>query len=128
MTRRITILSLGLAALIAAGTATAKPVPTKPGPAKPTAAANRVEISITRRGFAPDHIEIKQGEPVVLAFTRKTDATCAKTIVVDLGGGKRVQKDLPLDQTVEISAKFGKTGELTYSCGMDMIHGVMTVN
>ncbi len=108
-------LSLILGTLAFAGTATAD--------AKPA----RVEISITPKGFSPDHVTVKKDQPVVLAFTRKTDKTCAKAVVLDLGDGKKVTKDLPLDKTVEISATFAKTGELGYACGMDMVHGVLTV-
>jgi plastocyanin domain-containing protein len=109
------ILTAILASLALAGTAAADGKPT------------RVEISITPKGFDPDHVTVKKDQPVVLAFTRKTDKTCAKAVVVDLGGGKKITKDLPLDKTVEISATFTKTGELGYACGMDMVHGVMTV-
>lgn len=117
MNPRSIVLSAILAVFVAAAPAVAKPAP----------AANRVEISVTRKGFSPDHVTVKKDQPVVLAFKRTTDATCAKAVVVEIGDGKKIQKDLPLDQTVEISATFAKAGELTYACGMDMVHGVMTV-
>jgi plastocyanin domain-containing protein len=117
MSIRTTVFSLIAASLAVTGIASAD--------AKAPAA--RVEIAITPKGFSPDHITIKKDQATVLAFTRKTDATCAKAIVVDLGGGKKVTKDLPLGQTVEISATFTKSGDLSYACGMDMLHGVMTV-
>jgi plastocyanin domain-containing protein len=87
----------------------------------------RADISITRHGFEPDHVAVKKGEEITLAFTRKTDSTCAKKVVVELGDGKSVTKDLPLDTTVEVRATFAKTGELRYACGMDMLHGTLTV-
>ena len=87
----------------------------------------RVAITITSKGFDPAHVTVKKDQPIVLAFTRKTDATCAKSVVVDLGAGKKVTKDLPLDKTVEITATFAKAGDLGYACGMDMVHGVLTV-
>ncbi|MCE9580344.1 MAG: cupredoxin domain-containing protein [Deltaproteobacteria bacterium] len=123
----------------------ARPVPTKPAPAKPAPipppppppmpvpapparpASTRVEIIVTPRGFEPARIVIKRGQPMVLAFTRKTEATCAKSVVIDMGDGTKVTKDLPLDQTVEIAATFAKAGELRYACGMDMVHGVLVV-
>jgi plastocyanin domain-containing protein len=108
----------------AAGTAS---VTAQPAPAKPAPAANRVEITVTRQGFTPDHITVKKDQAVILAFTRKTDATCAKAVIVDLGDGKKIEKALPLDEKVEINATFTKAGELTYACGMDMVHGVMTI-
>ena len=95
-----------------------------------TAAADpqRADISITRRGFEPDHVAVKKGEAITLAFTRKTDSTCAKQVVVELGDGNSIKKDLPLDQTVEVRATFAKTGELRYACGMDMVHGTLSVH
>ena len=90
-------------------------------------APQHVAIAITRQGFAPDHVTVHKDQPTTLAFTRKTDATCAKSIVVDVGDGKTVSKPLPLDQTVEVTATFHKTGELHYACGMDMLHGTLAV-
>ena len=90
-------------------------------------APKRVAIAITRQGFEPDRIAIAKDQELALAFTRKTDATCAKEVVIDLGDGKKITKQLPLDQTVEVRAVFHKTGELRYACAMDMVHGVFVV-
>ncbi|MGN6107522.1 MAG: cupredoxin domain-containing protein [Kofleriaceae bacterium] len=90
---------------------------------KPT----RVELTVTAKGFEPDKIKVAVGEPLTLVFTRKTDKTCAKNVVVQLGDGKTIKKDLPLDKPVEISATFTKSGELRYACSMDMISGVIAV-
>ena len=116
MTIRTAALSI-IVGVVTAASATAKPAPP----------VSRVEITVDRKGFTPDHITVAKAQAVVLAFTRKTDATCAKAVVVELGDGKKVEKDLPLGQTVEISATFAKAGELSYTCGMDMVHGVLTV-
>lgn len=87
----------------------------------------RYEIAVTERGFEPDDVSVPGGKPVTLVFSRKTDKTCAKDIVLDLGDGKKIEKDLPLNQPVEIAMTFPKAGELAYACGMDMIHGTITV-
>ena len=94
--------------------------------AKP-AASKRIEISVTSRGFEPGKIQVPAGQPVNLVFTRKTDRTCAKRVVIQLGDGKKVEKDLPLDTAVEILVTFAKKGELAYACAMDMITGVILV-
>jgi plastocyanin domain-containing protein len=91
------------------------------------AAARHIDISVTEKGFAPDAIKVKKGEHVTLAFTRKTDKTCAKKVIVQLGDGQKVEKKLPLNETVIIEATFAKAGELRYGCSMDMITGVITV-
>lgn len=95
--------------------------------AKPAAKARTVDIQITKSGFEPGGITVDKGEPVKLVFTRKTDETCAKKVVVHLGDGKKVEKALPLDQAVVVEGTFTSTGTLRYACGMDMIKGVVTV-
>jgi plastocyanin len=97
------------------------------GPVAADAPASRLEISVTRKGFAPDRLKVKKGEAVTLAFTRTTDATCAKSVIVQVGDGKKIEKELPLNKTVEIPVTFVKTGELTYACSMDMVRGIVLV-
>ena len=109
------LFSIGLVLSLASGVGVAEPAP------------RRIPINITKQGFAPDRVTIHKDEAIVLAFTRKTDATCAKEIAVDLGDGKKVTKAVPLDETVEIPVTFHKTGELQYACAMDMVHGVVAV-
>lgn len=88
---------------------------------------NRIEIAVVEEGFEPAHVTVPQGEPVALVFTRKTETTCAKQVVVDLGDGKKVKKELPLNQPVTIVATFRRAGELGYACGMNMETGVIEV-
>lgn len=97
----------------------------KKAPPKPT--TDRFEIAVTENGFEPADVAVPSGKPVTLVFDRKTDKTCAKQVVLDLGDGKPVTKDLPLDQPVEVAATFPKAGKLTYACGMDMFHGTIVV-
>jgi plastocyanin domain-containing protein len=86
-----------------------------------------VDITITKHGFEPDHIAVVKDREVELAFTRKTDATCAKQVVIELGDGTKITKDLPLDKPVAVRATFRKSGELHYACSMDMVRGVVVV-
>lgn len=94
---------------------------------KPAPSPRRIAISLTEDGFKPDAITVEKARPVVLVFTRKTDNTCAKEIVVELGGDKKVEKKLPLDKPVEIAATFARSGKLSYGCGMNMVSGVISV-
>ena len=65
--------------------------------------------------------------PVTLVFTRKTDATCAKTIVLTKDDGTTIERALPLDKPVELAVTFPKPGNLTYACSMNMVKGVIVV-
>jgi plastocyanin domain-containing protein len=101
-------------------------------PAKETAAATakkgeKVEISVTDKGFEPDKVMVKKGESVELVFTRKTDKTCIKEVVLDTGAPKKIQKALPLNKPVTIKTKFAKAGSLSYACKMNMFSGTVTV-
>ncbi len=104
-----------------------KPTP-QPAAAPAVAATPRqLDIVVTEKGFEPDQLTVKKGEAVQLAFTRKTDKTCAKQVVLQLGDGKKIEKPLPLDETVLIGATFAQGGQLRYACAMDMFAGVITV-
>ena len=110
-----------LFALALAGTASADTAKSKaPDPA-------RIEITVTKRGFEPENISVPANKLVTLVFTRKTEATCAKTVVVKLGGDKKVEAVLPLDKAVEVPVRFAQAGKLTYACTMDMIKGTILV-
>jgi plastocyanin domain-containing protein len=87
--------------------------------------ANRVEMTVTDKGFEPQNIRVKKGEPVTLIITRKTDTTCATEIVID---EHKVNAKLPLNQPVTVSFTPQKSGKLKYGCAMQkMIGGVITV-
>lgn len=88
-------------------------------------AAGEIAMSVTEAGFEPDHLSVKRGQPVRLVITRKTDATCAKEIVVDEYG---VNAKLPLNEPVRVTFTPTKSGTLKYGCGMNkMVSGVLTI-
>ena len=99
-----------------------KPDPTASAPTD----SSRVAIAVTENGFEPAKVAVKKGVATTLVFTRKTDATCAKAVVIPVGDQK-ITKDLPLNQPVEIAVTFPQAGDIQYACGMDMVHGVVTV-
>jgi plastocyanin domain-containing protein len=87
----------------------------------------RIEIAVTSKGFDPGTIAIKKGEPVALVFTRTTESSCMKEVIVNTDGGKAIQKELPLNKAVTIPVTFKSSGELAYTCGMKMATGTITV-
>jgi hypothetical protein len=94
----------------------------EPGPA----GARRVRIVVTEAGFEPAHVTVPVDTPVVLELERTTDATCATEIVLEIDGA-RITRALPLGQIVELPVRFTTRGVVGYACGMDMIHGTITV-
>ena len=87
----------------------------------------RIAVAVTKRGFDPDAITVPAKQPVTLVFTRKTDETCTKSVVITLDDGKTLERVLPLDKPVEITVTFPKTGVLGYACTMGMSKGTIVV-
>lgn len=82
--------------------------------------ATVVEVAVTENGFEPAEINVKAGTPVTLKITRKTDATCAKSVDIP---SKKMKKDLPLNKAVTIELGKLTNGELKFACSMDMFTG-----
>lgn len=114
-----TVASMALVAALAVTVAGAE------GDKKPS--PRRIDISVTEAGFEPTKIAVKRDEEVTLAFTRKTDKTCAKEVVVHVNEKDKVEKQLPLNEVVPVTVTFLKSGELRYECGMGMFSGVIVV-
>lgn len=114
------LLSVFLTTAVAACTTSVDASPSKPGTA-------RVEIAVTEKGFEPENLAVKKGVPTTLVFTRKTDKTCAKEVVLHVSKTKTIKKELPLGKPVEIAATFPEAGKLSYACGMNMITGEVIV-
>jgi plastocyanin len=94
---------------------------------KPEPTRGPIVITVTETGFQPDKITVKKGEPVTFAFTRTTDRTCAKEVVMQVSPTEKIEKPLPLNERVEVTTTFPNSGEVKYACGMNMFSGVVTV-
>ncbi|MFA6107872.1 MAG: cupredoxin domain-containing protein [Candidatus Latescibacterota bacterium] len=128
MSRPSITLSVLLAALLGTITACGRDSQPEPSRAQPAAvkiqATQMVEMAVTSEGFVPAEVTVKAGQPVMLMVTRKTDKTCATSIVIkDFG----INRPLPLNQAVEITFTPTKPGRFRYACAMDMVSGVLVV-
>jgi plastocyanin domain-containing protein len=61
-----------------------------------------------------------RGAKVALVFTRRTNQTCAAEVAIPT---LKLKKPLPLNTPVTIEYMADKTGEVAFTCGMDMIRG-----
>lgn len=90
---------------------------------EPPPQPKRIEIAITAEGFSPATVTAEPNVAVELVFTRTTDNTCAKEVVVpDL----KVKKPLPLKEPVSIVFTPAKK-EVGFACGMNMLKGKLVI-
>ena len=79
---------------------------------------------IVKGGYSPDVIVVKQGAPVKLDFYRDETASCSEEIVF---GDFGIARHLPAFQTTAIEFTPEKSGEFTFTCGMNMMRGKLVV-
>ncbi|MGE6760669.1 cupredoxin domain-containing protein [Corallococcus interemptor] len=73
-----------------------------------------LELSVTEKGFEPSSVQLlKKDEPVTLLVTRRTEATCATSLVLAEYG---IDAKLPLNTLVEIAFTPRQSGVLQYGC------------
>ena len=83
-----------------------------------------VRIVLSEKGYDPPSIKLRRDVLARLIFTRKVEATCGTEIEFpDLG----IRRQLPLNQPVAIEFTPQKSGEFTFTCGMDMLKGKLIV-
>jgi hypothetical protein len=95
-----------------------------PPPSNLGSSEGRVAITVDGEGFHPNRIAAHPGQPITLALTRTTNETCANQIVIASLG---VTKDLPLNETVEVTVTPAEKGEIAFACGMNMLKGSIVV-
>jgi plastocyanin domain-containing protein len=83
------------------------------------------EINVTvKGGYSPDVIVVREGLPVRLNFYRDETASCSEQVVF---GDFGIARDLPPFKTTSIEFTPKKTGEFTFTCGMNMLRGKLIV-
>lgn len=83
----------------------------------PPAGKTIVAVTADDKGFTPSAVDVKQGEPTAIGFTRTSDDTCATEVVfpeLDL------KKSLPKDKTVYVVVPTDTARTYTFTCGMGM--------
>ncbi|MDP9279439.1 MAG: cupredoxin domain-containing protein [Gemmatimonadota bacterium] len=79
---------------------------------------------VVKGGYSPDVIVVRQGAPVKLDFYRDETASCSEEIVF---GDFGIARHLPAFETTTIELMPEKTGEFTFTCGMNMMRGKLVV-
>jgi plastocyanin domain-containing protein len=76
------------------------------------------KLSVTENGFEPSSLKVKANAPLILKITRKTDATCARTVIIP---SKNIKVDLPLNKETIIPVGSLAKGEIKFGCSMEMM-------
>ena len=84
----------------------------------------RIDITAGPKGYDPPRVTVAAGEDVTLVFTRTVKSHCLSEIMIP---SLKFKEPLPMNQPVAVYFTPTRSGEVPYSCGMDMIHGTIAV-
>jgi Cu+-exporting ATPase len=98
------------------------------GPRRGTSArrgAGAQEVTVVvSGGYRPDVVVAKKGVPLRITFDRRVDNPCSDELVVP---EFKVRRKLPAFGKTEVTVVPERTGEFPFSCGMNMLHGMIRV-
>ena len=81
-------------------------------------------MTVTDTSFNPASLTLRAHVPARITFIRTSDKTCATAVVF---ASLNIRRELPLNQPVAIEFTPDKAGEITFACGMNMLHGAVVV-
>lgn len=88
----------------------------------------RIEIVAGRRGFAPTQLHARAGETITLVFIRTDAIGCVERVHVYLDDRRRLERTLPLGQSVSVTLRLPHAGEVGISCAMRMFGATIVVD
>jgi RND family efflux transporter MFP subunit len=100
------------------------PAPLQNPASRQSAPPSQYDIAVTPNGFEPARISVPPNVAIQLRFTRKTDQTCATALSVP---SLKLKQELPLNVPVTVRLPPSATGEIEFTCGMNMLKGTVVV-
>jgi cobalt-zinc-cadmium efflux system membrane fusion protein len=89
-----------------------------------TAAAQTAKVIVSEQGFEPARVTLRAGTPARITFLRTTEKTCGTEVVFP---SLNVKRALPLNEPVVIEFTPTKSGDISFACGRNMLHGTVVV-
>ena len=75
-------------------------------------------------GYRPDVVVAKKGVPLRITFDRREDNPCSDEVVLP---EFKIRRRLPAFAKTEVTVVPERTGDFPFSCGMNMLHGMIRV-
>src|SRR5689334_23343489 len=83
------------------------------------------EVDITvKGGYSPDVIVVQKGKPLRLHFYRDETSSCSEQVIF---GDFGIVNNLPAFKSTTVEFTPDKSGEFTFTCGMNMLRGKLIV-
>lgn len=83
------------------------------------------EVKVTvRGGYSPDVIVVHKDRPVRLNFYRDETSSCSEQVIF---GDFGIARELPAYKSTAVEFTPDRTGEFTFTCGMNMLRGKLIV-
>jgi plastocyanin len=89
------------------------------------ATTQRVLVTVMAGRFDPAEVQLTMGTPAVLEFKRVVEGTCMQKLKMPW---MEQAVELPINQKVEVPVDTSMSGVFTYSCGMNMVFGEVTID
>src|SRR5215472_13478308 len=98
--------------------------PRKARTAELAGGVQRLEVTV-RGGYSPEVIRLRQGVPAELTFDRQESGDCTSRVVFP---DFQVSAALPAYKRTTVRLDPAEAGTFEFACGMNMIHGTLTVD
>lgn len=82
-----------------------------------------IQVNV-QNGYEPATVEFKQGIPGKIIFNRSNKSACLSHVQ---SSTLQFNKELPLNQNIEVPINTDQKGEFEYTCGMGMFHGKVVI-
>lgn len=100
------------------------PLPAQIGTAE---APRRVDVKVSNMGYTPERVPGRPGERLSLSFQYdKSAGECGREVLLPEGAEPR-KLTLEEGKAAQASLTLPQKGELTFTCGMNMLRGTLVV-
>jgi cobalt-zinc-cadmium efflux system membrane fusion protein len=86
--------------------------------------AQTAKVVVSEQGYEPAQVTLRAGTLARITFVRTTDKTCGTDVVFP---SRNIKRALPLNQPVVIEFTPATAGDISFACGMNMLHGTVVV-